>query len=246
MSVNIDSIYKTNGLMDMIPFEVILSVISPILGGLISVIKKPRISIIYHLLAFAAGIMLAISFFDLIPESISYCTYRITIYGIIIGFFIMYLLHLLLPNNKSLKETASFLALGMAVHNFAEGMVIAIATNLSNTLNMIVFTSIFIHNFAEGLCTASPIYYATKNKLKAFIITSFTALPLLIGYLITQLVFHTISQPTLGFLLALVAGLMLNITLSELIPQSANKTTGYATEFSLIIGIILVIILTYI
>lgn len=229
-----------------IPIEVTLSIVSPILGGLIGVLKKPRLSVVYHLLAFAGGIMIAISFLDLIPESIARGGYLSSIIGLMIGFFIMNLIHLLIPNDQSLKGTATFLAIGMAIHNIAEGMAVAIASNLSKSLSFIVVASICIHDFAEGLCTASPLYYSSKKKLRSFIITSLTAIPLLAGYLMIQFLFSSISSHTLGFLLGMVAGLMLNITLSELIPESAHKSTGYATEYSLMVGILVVMVLEFI
>lgn len=230
----------------MLPIEVILSLISPILGGFLGVIKKPKLSIVYHLLAFAGGIMIAISFLNLIPESVSHGGYVISIAGLMIGFLIMNLIHLLIPSKTSLKETATFLAIGMAIHNIAEGMAIAITSNLDKTLSFVVVASIIIHDFAEGLCTSTPLYYSSRNKFQAFIITALTSIPLLIGYLLITLLFHSISFQTLGFLLGMVAGLMLNITLSELVPESANKTTGFATEYSLMAGIIVVMILEFI
>lgn len=226
-----------------IPIEVILSILSPIIGGLIGVLRKPKLSVVYHLLAFAGGIMITISFLDLIPESIAHGGYLSSLFGLTIGFLIMNLTHALMPFDQSLKETATFLAVGMAIHNIAEGMAIAIASNLNNRLSFIVVASIIIHDFAEGLCTASPLYYSTHDKLKSFLITALTSVPLLAGYLCIQLFFGSIPSQTLGFLLGMVAGLMLNITLSELVPQSAHKNTGYATEYSLMFGILVVMVL---
>lgn len=230
----------------MIPYEVILSICAPIIGGLIGIIKAPKKSVVYHLLAFAGGVMLAITFIDLIPSSINYSYYCVCIYGLIIGFGIMFLLHLTKPKERTLKETATFLAIGMGIHNFSEGMAIAITSKINLTLSFVVATSIIIHNFAEGLCTVSPLYYSSQNKLKAFLITSFTALPLLLGYLFIEIFFQSISSFFLGFLLAITAGLMLNITVTELIPESANNHSHYATEFSLILGILIVLVLEYI
>lgn len=227
------------------PIEVLLSVFAPIIGALVGVIKRPKISVVYHLLAFAGGIMLAISFLDLIPESTSTGNFQICIFGMVAGFFIMYLVHLTIPTGPSIKETASFLAIGMAIHNLAEGIAVGIATHMNSKLSFIVVSGIFIHDFAEGLCTASPLYYSSKQQIKTFIITALTALPFLLGYYYISWIFKYITPYALSFLLALVAGLMMNITLVELVPESAHKKTGYATEFSLMAGLIVVLILMY-
>ncbi len=228
-----------------LPIEVILSMISPMLGALIGVLKAPKRSVVYHLLAFAGGIMIAISFLDLIPTSVAYGGLFPSLFGLTIGFLVMNLVHIVLPTSQSLKETATFLAIGMAIHNIAEGMAIAITSNISKSLSFVVVAGIFIHDFAEGLCTASPLYFSSKKKLRSFVMTAMTSLTLLLGFLSIQIFFGSISTLTIGFLLGLVAGLMLNITFTELVPESAHKSTGFKTEFSLLAGMLVVLLLEF-
>ncbi len=225
--------------------EIILSIFSPVIGAVIGILRKPSPSVLYHMLAFSGGIMLGVTFLDLIPDSIYYSSSSVCIYGLIIGFFIMYLLKLIIPESNSIKSKAYYLASGMAVHHFSEGIAIAITATINPKISFIVAMSIAVHNIAKGLCTSGSIYFSVRNKYKAFILTCLTAFPLYLGYMLIQFFIIRISTPFLGLLLSISAGIMLYITTAELIPASSNKKSNYATMFSLISGIIMVMALEY-
>src|SRR6056297_853677 len=90
----------------------------------------------YNMLAFAGGVMLAISFLELIPRSIEYSSIFMAILGIILGSGLMFAVDRIIPHihpelckqeqGKSLKKTAIYLIIGIFLHNFPEGMAIAI------------------------------------------------------------------------------------------------------------------------
>ncbi len=232
---------------------VIISVLGPIIGSLIGIIKRPSDRFMYNMLAFAGGTMLAISFLELIPESIHLSSIWIASGGIFFGSIIMFIIDRLIPHihpelcqqeqGKKLKKTALYLIIGIFIHNFPEGMAIATGTISGAKISIVVALAIAIHNIPEGICTSAPYFQVTNNRLKSFLISSSTAIPILVGFLIANQLYQYFSNNLIGFIISATAGLMIYITADELIPASCCKTTNHETIFSLIFGILMVILL---
>jgi ZIP family zinc transporter len=232
---------------------VVLSVLGPVIGSLIGVIKRPSERFMYNMLAFAGGVMLAISFLELIPESIHLSSIWISVGGIIVGSFAMFSLDKLMPHinpelcqqepGKKLKRTALYLLIGIFLHNFPEGMAIAIGSVSEIKFSLIIALAIAIHDIPEGICTSAPYFHVTGKRLKSFLVSSSTAIPTLLGFLIAHQLYQHISNNYIGFIIGATAGLMIYITSDELIPASCCKTTSHKTIFSLILGILFVILL---
>jgi len=238
--------------MDPAIFIVIISVLGPIIGSIIGVAKKPSLMYMCNMLCFAAGVMLGISFLELIPESIHISSVGICVAGILMGSLIMYGVDRIIPHihpelctqeqGCNLQRTSTYLILGIFLHNFPEGMAIAIGAVTGTKVSLIIALAIAIHNIPEGICTSAPYYHATGNRLKAFLVSSSTAVPLLIGYLLARYIFDSITPGVLGFIIGATAGLMIYITLDEIIPNSCAGN-DHSTIFSLLTGIIFVILL---
>ena len=238
--------------MDPAIFIVIISVLGPIIGSIIGVAKKPSLMYMCNMLCFAAGVMLGISFLELIPESIRISSVGICVAGILMGALIMYGVDRIIPHihpelctqeqGCNLQRTSIYLILGIFLHNFPEGMAIAIGAVTGTKVSLIIALAIAIHNIPEGICTSAPYYHATGNRLKAFLVSSSTAVPLLIGYLLARYIFDSITPGVLGFIIGATAGLMIYITLDEIIPNSCAGN-DHSTIFSLLTGIIFVILL---
>jgi len=238
--------------MDPAIFIVIISVLGPIIGSIIGVAKKPSLMYMCNMLCFAAGVMLGISFLELIPESIRISSVGICVAGIIMGSLIMYGVDRIIPHihpelctqeqGCNLQRTSIYLILGIFLHNFPEGMAIAIGAVTGTKVSLIIALAIAIHNIPEGICTSAPYYHATGNRLKSFLVSSSTAVPLLIGYLLARYIFGSITPGVLGFIIGATAGLMIYITLDEIIPNSCAGN-DHSTIFSLLTGIIFVILL---
>ncbi|MFH1292007.1 MAG: ZIP family metal transporter [bacterium] len=240
----------------MIPI-LLISIAGPIIGSFIGVIKKPSKSFMHNMLSFAAGVMLSISFLELIPESINLSSIWLACLGIIIGAIIMYALDKAIPHihpelctqegNRKLKRTATYLIIGIFMHNIPEGMAIALGSVISYKLSFTIALAIAVHNIPEGICTSAPYYYVTGQRLKSFLLSSSTAIPTLIGFALAYYLFQNISTQVTGVIIAATAGLMIYISADELIPTSCCKnlkTFGHSTIFSLIIGVLFVIALS--
>jgi ZIP family zinc transporter len=157
------------GAMPQETMIVALSAIGPVIGSGIGVFKRPTTAYIRNLLYFAAGIMLAISFLDLIPESIHLGGRLTCVTGLSLGAATMALLDRQFPHVHDcaacgeeacqLGHTANFLILAIFLHNFPEGMAIAVgaATDVGDSL--VIAMAIAIHNIPEGICTSAPHYF---------------------------------------------------------------------------------------
>ncbi|MFP4117803.1 MAG: ZIP family metal transporter [Candidatus Woesearchaeota archaeon] len=248
--------------MDPLILIVMISAIGPIAGSFIGVMLKTNDRFIYNLLSFAAGMMLTISFLDLIPEAIEMSSLVMTVLGILSGAVIMYLLDRFLPHfhpdplhsdemccvsgNKNVKEhsldrTSRYLIAGIFFHNLPEGMAIAAMQDPSTSIA--VALAIAVHNIPEGICTSAPYFHVTKNRLKAFLLSASTAIPVLLGFFVARILFTTVPMWLIGFTAATAAGLMIYISVDELIPSSCKRISTYSTVFSLIFGIVAVILL---
>jgi ZIP family zinc transporter len=232
---------------------VVISVLAPILGSLIGIIRKPSEMFMYNMLAFAGGVMLAISFLQLIPQSIKFSSVLVAAAGVLVGSLFMFVVDKSIPHihpelcaqehGRNLKRTATYLFLGIFLHNFPEGMAMAIGVVSDLKVSIAIALAIAIHNIPEGITTSAPYYYCTKKRMKSFLISSSTAIPLLIGFLVASWLYEFIPLQLVGFIIGTTAGLMIYITSDEIIPSSCNKMSNHTTIFSLILGILLVILL---
>ena len=238
--------------MDPVVPIIIISMLGPIIGSAIGVLRKPSFPYICNMLCFAAGVMLAISFLELIPESVRLSSVVVCVGGLLVGSLAMYGLDRVIPHihpelcsqeqGCNLQRTSVYLLLGIFLHNFPEGMAIAIGSVTDAKVSLTIALAIAIHNIPEGVCTAAPYYHTTGARLKSFLVSSSTALPLLFGYLLARYAFKNLPSQAIGFSVGATAGLMIYITADELIPN-ACAGTNHQTIFSLITGIIFVILL---
>ena len=192
-------------------------------------------------LGFSAGVMIYVSFMELLLLSFESLVglYGHT-YGQLIGVtaFIAGLLMMLFidqlfdhhsiadfisrSSNKDeslLVRTGLFSAIALAIHNFPEGFATFTAAVYDPTVGVTLATAIAIHNIPEGLAVSVPIYYATKSKTKAFWISFASGLAEPLGALIGFLIFRTVYNEALfGVSFALCAGIMIYVSLNELLP----------------------------
>ena len=128
-------------------------------------------------------------------------------------------------------------ALAIAIHNFPEGLATFTAAIKDPSLGIAIAVAIAIHNIPEGIAVAVPIYYATSDKKKAFKLSFLSGLsePLgaIIGYL---LLFRFFNDVVFGVLFAMVAGIMVFISLDELLPTAREYGEPHLSIYGLIAG----------
>ena len=136
---------------------------------------------------------------------------------------------------SSLKRTGILTALGIAIHNLPEGLAVFAGFSTGNTaLGILVATAIALHNIPEGIAVSLPIKEATGSSKKAFLISFASGITEPIGALLGYLILLPFLTPSLvAGLLAFAAGIMVYISLDELIPAALQ----YGTAHLMILGI---------
>jgi ZIP family zinc transporter len=239
--------------MNSIAIIVIISVLGPVLGSLLGIVKRPTDKFVYNLLSFSAGVMLSVSFLELIPQSVKFSSPYICALGIAIGSALMYLIDKAIPHihpqvesqeqGRNLQKTALFLVIGMFIHHFPEGMAIAVGNVAEFKFSLTIALAIAIHDIPEGLSTASTYYHNSQKRLKSFIVSSVTTVPTLLGFAFANVLYKSISVQVISAITAATAGLMIYICADELIPTSMSNSEDHSTIFSLIVGILVVVLL---
>ena len=239
--------------MDNVLLIILISMLGPVIGSAVGVLKYPSRKFMMAMLSFAAGVMLSVSFLYLIPESIKFSSIWICCFGVVAGCLAIFAVDKIIPhmhrrhvkpeNTPKMKKAAIYLLIGIFMHNFPEGMAMAVGVVPGIKMSLAVAIAITIHNIPEGVCTSSPYYYYTKKRLRSFLISVSTALPEIIGFLFAYYLYSFLPVNTIGFLLAATAGIMVYISADELIPLSCSDDTSHYAIFSLIAGVILVLIL---
>jgi len=220
-------------------------------------IPKPKLTYLSVLLGFAAGAMLYISFIELLATSIENVGFLVANTAFFLGMVVIYFLdriighvHLdTLSDNHQMrfKRAGVLTAIGIAMHNFPEGMAVLITSLNDLYLGFPVAVAIAIHNVPEGIAVSVPIYYATHSRKKAFAYSFlsgiFEPLGAAFGYL---LVFQFLNSTVLGAILAAVGGIMVFITFDELIPIAIKYGDEHLMLSGLISGMLVMILSLYI
>jgi len=142
--------------------------------------------------------------------------------------------------NKKLMRLGIFTALTIAIHNFPEGLATFIVAIQDSQIAIPIALAIAIHNIPEGIAVSVPIYYATGNKRKAFFYSFLSGFSEPIGALIGYLILMPfISDTLMGIIFALVAGIMVFISLDELLPSAREYGEHHLSIYGLVTGMML-------
>jgi zinc transporter, ZIP family len=146
--------------------------------------------------------------------------------------------------HPKLMRTGMFTALAIGIHNFPEGLATFLATLYDPSLGVAVAIAVALHNIPEGIAVSVPIYYATGKRARAFTYSVLSGLaePIgaAVGYVLL-LAFVARGEPTLpsevlGIVFAIVAGIMVYISVDELLPTSREYGKGHDSILGLVAG----------
>lgn len=138
---------------------------------------------------------------------------------------------------QRLLRMGTFTALAIAIHNFPEGLATFTATLADPSLGLAIAVAVAIHNVPEGIAVSVPVYYATGSKAKAFKYSFLSGLAEPLGAAIGWLLFLPFFTDTLfGILFAGVAGIMVFISLDELLPAAEEYGEHHLTIYGVISG----------
>ena len=141
---------------------------------------------------------------------------------------------------RKLMRMGILTALAIGIHNFPEGIATFIAALTNPTLAIGVTIAIALHNIPEGISVYVPVYYATGSKKKAFLLSFLSGLAEPVGALIGFLILLPFLSVTLfGILFAAVAGIMVFISLDELLPAAREYGEAHLAIYGLVGGMII-------
>ncbi len=239
----------------MIFLIAVLAFLATYLGGLFAIACKDKLHLI---LGFSAGAVIAVAFFDLLPEALNLGSGRFTSTHMLsitaLGFFVFMILdrfvilhshhhedgHTSISEHESKekheKKSRGKLGAGsLSVHSFLDGVVIGLAFQVSPAVGAIVTAAVLVHDFSDGINTVNLVLKnggTIKNARKWLVID---ALAPALGVIAT--VFFSVPETTLGIILALFAGFFLYIGASDLLPESHHNHPTIWTTVATLIGV---------
>ncbi len=192
------------------------------LGGILGVfIKRKSNKFLSFILSFASGLMMAVVCFDLIPEALEISNIFFVIVGIIIGIIAMIFCDLLVENKfsqknsienqeNSLLKTGMIVSIGLAIHNFPEGLAIGSGFEASMRLGLSLAVAICLHDIPEGISMAIPMKNGGMKKSKVIYYVLLSGITTGIGAFCGAIV-GSISEQIISVCLSFAAGAMLYI-----------------------------------
>ncbi len=138
---------------------------------------------------------------------------------------------------RKMMRMGMFTALAIAIHNFPEGIATFMAAIQSPSLGIPIAIAIAIHNIPEGIAVSVPVYYATGSRKKAFWYSFASGLAEPVGALIGFLILMPfMNHLVFGYIFAGVAGIMVFISLDELLPAAREYGRHHLSIYGLILG----------
>ena len=215
------------------------------LGIFFTFFKKDRVrEVISISLSFAMGVLSLISLKELVPEPISYFLGNLNIAIALSLIFLIPVMALTIVkvSKINIKKGSNLYKIGilnmltLLLHNIPEGIIVFTSSVANQKLGFRIALSIAAHNLPEGICIATPIYYSTGNRKKAFFYTFISGIAEPLGAIITWWFLKPfISILFLNVILYFVGCLMLTIVFWEILPE----VLSYDRRFYMLIGLFL-------
>ena len=220
------------------------------IGALLIFFKAKTNKIIIRSLAFASGVMFAVSIFDLIPEAINLLNYKsyieipLIVIFMVVGIILSMTIDRYLPTIEDSSKNGLFRVgvismLAIIMHNIPEGIATFMATNTDISLGISLTVAIALHNIPEGISIAVPIYYSTKSRGRAVLYTLISGLSEPLGALLAFLFLKPfMNDLVMGLLMAMIAGIMTHIAFYELLPTSLKYKNKKLSYIFFVIGLL--------
>jgi ZIP family zinc transporter len=218
------------------------------LGGLIAIIKKPGRKTLGFLMGLAAGIMITLSFLELMSEASKIYGLSVAAVGFVAGSLLMFVLDFLLPHKffsvdekgmidgRALRSSV-LIAIGISLHNFPEGIAVASGYSYLPRLGVVVTIAMALHNIPEGMAISLPIRMGGGSKSAALKLALISGLVEPLGAMLASLFLES-SLGLVPFALSFASGVMVFVTLDELIPVAHERGHEHFTSFGVIMGCI--------
>jgi ZIP family zinc transporter len=221
-------------------------------------IRKPKLVFLSFALGLSAGVMIYVSFMELMPQAIKHAGKAVGVGTFFLGLLVIYIIDMLVPEsenphefhemgdehghvmatgNPHLLRTGLFTALAIGIHNFPEGLATFAATLTDAKLGVFIAIAIAIHNIPEGISVSVPIFYATGSRKKAFVYSFLSGVAEPVGGLVGYLILWPFLTPGLvAGLMGFIAGIMVYVSLDELLPMAHRVGHGHTVILGILLG----------
>ena len=229
--------------------------ISTLLGGLVVYLKfKDKNGFIAFALSFSLSVMISLSIFELLPDSFITLSSR---FGLLVGIIFTTVMFLvgkflvtkinkklaLLHNKDNLYRVGLLSMIALMLHNFPEGIATFMASYNDLSAGISLGIAIMLHNIPEGISISVPIYYATGSKKRGVIYSLISGLAEPLGAILAFIVLKNyINDVTIALVLVIVAGIMITISINEMLPEVNSYNKKNISILGMIIGVLLVIV----
>ncbi len=214
------------------------------LGGALALRLRDKLHLV---LGFSAGAVVAVAFFDLMPEALELGskTYALStvVAFVALGFFLyLFLDRMILLHNHAhehgeeheVESRGHVRAGSLSIHSFLDGVGIGLAFQVSAAVGLVVAAAVLAHDFSDGINTVNVVVRHGGERKKALRWLLVDAIAPVVGVAVT--LFFSVSQDSLGLLLAVFAGFFLYIGASDLIPESHHQHPKFLTTFMTLLG----------
>lgn len=238
------------------------------IGGALAILtKKTNTKFLSIALGFSAGVMIYVSFVDIFPKAKEALVAELgvnngswaTVGAFFFGILLIAVIDKLVPSTENpheihtveemdgkseshkanLMRMGLFTALAVGIHNFPEGLATFTAALTDPQLGIPIAIAIAIHNVPEGIAVAVPVYYATGSKRKAFFLSLLSGLSEPVGALVGFVfLYRFFNDIMFGIIFAIVAGIMVYISLDELLPSAREYGEPHLSIYGLIAGML--------
>jgi len=239
-------------------------------GLFVLLFRKTNVKFLSIVLGFSAGVMIYISFVEIYPQSRELLINSsgeimgnwLAFLSLFLGIFLIALIDKLVPKpenphevrkiedadncnvyDKSIKlmKTGLLTAMAITIHNFPEGMATFVSGASHPKLGIAIAIAIAIHNIPEGIAVSVPVYCATGSRKKAFGISVLSGLSEPLGAVLAFLFLAPfINDFVFGIMFGAIAGIMIFISLDELLPTAREYGEHHMSILGLIIGMIVI------
>lgn len=237
-------------------------------GLMLMLFRKINKKILSVALGFSAGVMIYVSFVEILPQAQNHLSKALNkkpgswvVFGaFLLGIFLIAIIDKLVPENenphephhieqldvcgfgqdpKKLIKTGKLAAIAITIHNFPEGLATFISGVNELSLGIAIAVAVAIHNIPEGISVALPVYCATGSKKKAFYMSLLSGLAEPLGAILAFMILAPfLNDIVFGIIYAAIAGIMVFISLDELLPAAREYGEHHLSIFGLIGGMI--------